>query len=388
MNFNFILKTELVFARGGFDKIPQYCLSCGKKILLVTGDNSLNCSGRLQQLTDTLTAKSMSVNHITAGKEPDTHLVDTLRNDVGQTDCILAAGGGSVMDTAKALSALLTNPGTVTDYLEDLPEGGGKVIKSPALPMIAVPTTAGTGSEVTKNAVIQVEKWGIKRSMRSDSMMPAVAIIDPDLIEGATMEVLASSAFDALSHLLESYVSINASPMTDALAMTGLPAAIDFIRGLATGKPGSKCFDRIALASTLGGICLANARLSAAHGLVSPLCGKTGMPHGQAIACLTPPAMKTTYSLAQQTGNRTVLSKLNDIANLIKPGADIELAADCLESWRQILHLPKPAEYGLTNSMIDQIADSPSGSIRTCPVKMGTEHLREILAAFINPSRL
>jgi len=381
MNFNFLMRTELRFGRGGFDNLAECCLPYGKRVALLTGAGSLEASGRLGSLTESLDRAGLETSRLIVPKEPDTELVDDLRNGIDSADCVLAVGGGSVIDTGKAISALLTNPGSITDYLEGLPEGGGRAPENAAVPTIAVPTTAGTGAEVTKNAVIQVNRWGIKRSMRTDTMLPVMAVIDPDLIENAPARTLAAAAFDAFGHLLEAYLSSSASPITDALAMTGLERASEFLRNLVSKTVATAHFEDMAIAATLGGLCLANARLGAAHGLVSPLCGKTGMPHGEGVACLTSHALRSISRLMDN--DNPSLAKLGRVAELLGAEGNIEAAADILESWRVALNIPDATKYGLDESLVQEISASPSSSIHTNPVQLNEKQREEIILSLL-----
>ncbi len=370
MHFDFLTRTEIRFGRGRFSELPGICDRFGQRLLLVTGGRSLEQNGRLKPLLDALRGAGLRVSRVSVDREPDTQLVDNARKEIDTADCILAVGGGSVIDTGKALSALITNPGSILDYLEGLPEGGGNAPGRPAVPLVAAPTTAGTGSEVTKNAVIQIERWGIKRSMRSESMLPETAVIDPALLETAPQKVLAASAFDALAHLLESWVSRNASPVTDALAETGLVKAVSFLDTLQSGKPAANDFEDIALAATLGGICLANARLGAAHGLVSPLCGKTGMSHGLGVALLLPAVIRTNHRLLKEReAEHPAIVKLEKTAEMLGTGGDVDRAADVLMSWMRQFDLDCP-DCDLDREKAAEIASSPSSSIRTNPVEL------------------
>jgi alcohol dehydrogenase class IV len=188
--------------------------------------------------------------------EPEVATVDEAvrRCREAEADVVLALGGGSVLDTVKALAAVVTNGGSVRDYLEQV---GDRKLEKPPLPFIAVPTTAGSGSEATKNAVIRVPDLKVKRSLRHDLLVPRVALVDPELSAVAPRSVAASAGLDALTHLIEGYVSTGASEMTDALALPGIGLASRGLRALAGGEPGS---ESMALASLWGGMVLANCR--------------------------------------------------------------------------------------------------------------------------------
>jgi len=379
MKFDFFTGTRIRFGRGRLTELAEICKRFGRNVLLVTGAASFEKSGRLEQLVDDLKNAGLNTRHLRVKKEPDTKMIDSLRGEISDTDCVLAVGGGSAMDAGKAISSLLKNPGPVTDYLEGLPEGGGCSPGVPAVPLVAVPTTAGTGSEMTKNAVIQVEKWGVKRSMRSENMLPAVAVIDPDLVETAPLGVLAGCGFDTLVHLLESWTSSGASAITDALAETGFEMAAGFLSRLASGNPEKKDFDMISLAAALGGICLSNTGLGAAHGLVSPLCGKTGMPHGPGAGLLLPGVIRANYAFLKEDESHPAKIKLEQAARITGTGGDVEKAAGRFESWIKAFGIKRAGDYGLTEEMAADIASSPSGSIRTNPVKLEPDVLENIV---------
>jgi alcohol dehydrogenase class IV len=199
--------------------------------------------------------------------EPDVATVDDAVRQCREAgaDVVVAVGGGSALDAAKAVAGMAPQDGSVRDYLEQV---GDRKLTKPPLPFVAVPTTAGSGSEATKNAVIRVPDLKVKRSLRHDQLIPRVAIVDPDLSAAAPRPVAASAGLDAFTHLLEGYVSTGATPMTDALALPGIRKAAAGLRRLAEGKPTSESQESMALASLWGGMVLANAGLGAVHGLV------------------------------------------------------------------------------------------------------------------------
>ena len=210
-------------------------------------------------------------------------------------DLVIGFGGGSALDAAKAIAALVANGGDPLDYLEVI--GAGQPLARPSLPTIAIPTTAGTGSEVTKNAVLASVAHGVKASLRSPLMLPRLAIVDPDLLAGAPAPVLAASGLDALSQLIEPLLSIRANPVTDGLAREGIRrSAAALPRAYAAARAGEPidAADReaLALASVLGGLCLANAGLGAVHGFAAPIGGMFDAPHGAVCAALLPAVLR------------------------------------------------------------------------------------------------
>jgi alcohol dehydrogenase class IV len=284
---------------------------------------------------------------------------------------VIAIGGGSVLDTAKATAALVANGGEALDYLEDI--GRGRPLNRPSLPFIAVPTTAGSGSEATRNSVLRVPHLKVKRSLRGDFMIPRVAVIDPRLSETCPPAVAASAGLDALTHLIEAYVSIGAQPTTDALALQGIRIASQGLLGLARGKP---IAESMALASFWGGIVLANAGLGAVHGLVAPLGGRCEVPHGMGCACLLAATMQTNIdALRAREPKSPALQRYARIEQ------DLEGMPD-LDRLRRDLGVPSLASFGLSAEEIPAvIASSRAGSMNYNPITLTDAELERILLA-------
>jgi alcohol dehydrogenase class IV len=242
--FAFRTAGQILFGAGESRRAPALAAGFGPRVLLVTGAASLERSGVLASIREALAGLGAEVVHQVVSGEPEIDGVDATTAVSREAGCraVLAVGGGSVIDTAKAVAALTTNRGVALDYLEDV--GGGRTVDVAGLPVVAVPTTAGSGSEVTRNAVIRVPAASVKRSMRSDLLLPRVAVVDPGLSATAPVPVAAAAGLDALTHLIESYVSAAAQPMTDALALPGIHRAAGGLRALAgrvagqAGAPG------------------------------------------------------------------------------------------------------------------------------------------------------
>ncbi|HEX2572226.1 MAG TPA: iron-containing alcohol dehydrogenase, partial [Polyangia bacterium] len=234
MNFAFRTATQVVFGRGEGSKVAAAVAPLGRRVFLVTGRSSLERAGALGTLAESLQKLGLDCERWGVAGEPDTPLADEGARRVRESRCdvVLAVGGGSVLDAGKAVAALATNPGAALDYIEEV--GGGQPLARPPLPLVAVPTTAGSGSEVTRNTVLRIPELQVKRSIRSDLLLPRVAIVDPALSATAPRSVAAAAGLDALTHLVEAYVSTGAQPTTDALILPGIRHALRGLRALAT----------------------------------------------------------------------------------------------------------------------------------------------------------
>jgi alcohol dehydrogenase class IV len=377
--FEFAHRTRVVLGAGVWTKAFAEVSTFGRKILLVTGKASLAALGLEPALLEEERRFQLICQRFLVPREPDIELADraaALARSTG-AEAVLAIGGGSALDIAKAAAALATNPGSARDYLEGLPNGGPQAIAMSPLPLVCVPTTAGTGSEVTKNSVLQVPDLEVKRSMRSELLFPHAAFVDPALSGRAPLGVRAGTGFDALTHLSEAFCSRNASPLSDALARDGIPRAVNALRALAAGTAGDAEALDLAIASTLGGICLANAGLGAAHGLIAPLGGLyPNIPHGAGLACLLPATLTVNDEAARAEPGAS--ARLSELARALGGlSATISSAANELIELRQALRLPALASYARID--IARVIASPSGSLKTNPVPLGEAHLRAIL---------
>jgi alcohol dehydrogenase class IV len=351
---------EVQFGFGAIQKVTEIAARFGKRPFVVTGSRPAPVT-----LRDAVTWQVRG--------EPEIGTADegAGRCRAAGCDVVVAIGGGSVLDTAKAAAALATNDGEALDYLEDV--GRGRVLERASLPFIAVPTTAGSGSEATRNAVLRVPELKVKRSIRSDFMMPRVAVIDPALSESCPLPVAASAGLDALTHLIEGYVSVGAQPTTDALALKGIGIAAQGLMALARGKPDVKA---MALASFWGGIVLANAGLGAVHGLVAPLGGRCAVPHGMGCSCLLTATMQTNIeALKERAPESPALRRYAEIQEVIKDAPD-------LDQLRRDLGVPSLAAFGFSREQITAvIAGSRAGSMNYNPITLTDAELERILLA-------
>jgi alcohol dehydrogenase len=364
-------------------------------VLLVTGAGSLAGSGREDRLRAALAeAGATVVGPLRVTSEPGPELVDgaVAEHRAADIEVVLAVGGGSAIDAAKALGGLLRTNTSIRDHLEGV--GPGLPYPGPAVPLVAVPTTAGTGSEATRNAVI-TERGpdGFKRSFRDERLVAADAVVDPDLLAGATPERIAANGMDALTQLLESLVSLRAGPFTDALALGGLEAVRDGLRAWHADPDGPRApaaRTSMAYAALLSGICLANAGLGAVHGLASPLGARFPVPHG--AACGAVAAEVTAANLAALRSRVPGSPALERYARAGRILADLgpgvgsreagEALVSTLRAWAAILRVPGLAAYGISEADLPAIvADARGGSMRANPVELTDGELTEVLRA-------
>ncbi|MDI1447190.1 iron-containing alcohol dehydrogenase [Polyangium sp. 6x1] len=386
MKFSFRTAPEIHFGAGTLGEAPAAVARLGTRCLLVSGKHSLERSGKLAAIEEGLRARGVSMARFCVDGEPDLAIADEGARIAreGRHDVVLAIGGGSVIDAAKAAAALATNEGSAIDYVEAV--GAGRTIENAPLPLVAVPTTAGSGSEVTKNSVLRVPDLRVKRSIRSDLMVPRVALVDPSLIATAPKSVAASSGLDALTHLVEAYLSKGAQPMTDVLVVPGITLAYRALVALAEDRATDESHEAMALAALWGGIALANAGLGAVHGLVAPLGGLCGVPHGAGCGCLLPATFATNVAaLRARAPGHPALARAHEVADLLlppdAPDRSPERAADAFQGLRDKLDVPSLRSYGVSETdLASIIAGSRAGSMRSNPIELTDAELEGILA--------
>ncbi|MCA9665481.1 MAG: iron-containing alcohol dehydrogenase [Myxococcales bacterium] len=371
---------RLVFGRGAAERIGALAEGLGARALLVVGGRSAEASGLLARLEAQLSPAATA----RCTREPRVEDVDAVVQAARAARCdhVVAVGGGAVLDCAKAAAALLTNPGELVDYLEGV--GAGRAISVQPAPMLAAPTTAGTGSEVTKNAVVSGEHGGkpFKKSVRAASMIPDVALVDPELTRGAPPALTAACGMDALTQVIEPYLSSGAGPITDALALTGICAAARGLERAYRDGDDLEAREEMALASVLGGLCLANAGLGAVHGFASPLGAHFPIAHGVCCAALLAPVMRANYrcSRGSAQGER-IARRLADVAQALGAERDAEAGIERVEALADALQIPRLGELGLSAEDIPTIvAGSRGSSMRYNPIELSDEQLSAILA--------
>jgi len=311
MKFEFGTATRIIFGPGASRDIGALTREFGKCALVVTGRDP----GRAEKLLVSLREAGIGATIFSVAGEPE---ISTVKNGMAlakkaQCDVIVGFGGGSALDTAKAVAAMLANHGDVLDYLEVI--GRGKPLTKPSAPFIAIPTTAGTGSEVTRNAVLASPEHGLKVSLRSPFMLAKIALVDPELTRDLPPPVTARTGMDALTQLIEPFVCSRANPMTDGLCIEGLTRAVRSLRIAFHDGQNKSAREEMALASLFGGLALANAGLGAVHGFAGPIGGMfPKAPHGAICAALLPHVMRTNIRALRHGSERgdifTVTSRI------------------------------------------------------------------------------
>ena len=380
MQFQFATAGQILFGNGKVKEIGGLAKSLGNKAMLVTGGGG----AKPEQISDLLDKADIAWQTFQVRGEPSIEIIQEAVKFARTENCdfVIAFGGGSVLDSGKAISAMLTNEGELLDYLEVV--GKGLPLQNRAASMVAIPTTAGTGTEVTKNAVLLVTEKRVKVSMRSTLMIPSLALVDPELTLSLPPAVTASSGMDALTQVLEPYVSKKANAMTDLLAKEGIQRAA---RSLETAyKNGSDLAARedMAWTSLLGGLCLANAGLGAVHGFAGPLGGMFDAPHGAVCARLLPfVCAMNVKALQERALEHLSLKRYGEIASIITGDAQatIKDGIQWLLALSKTLAIPGLATYGITIEDIPLIIEKSkaSSSMKGNPIELTEGELKEIL---------
>ncbi len=386
MIFELATAGRVIVGPGVLDQAAPAVDSFGaKSVLVVTGRSP----DRANLLVASLRARGITVASFTVDGEPT---VDVARAGVQRiaevaADAVVAIGGGSALDTGKAIAALATNGGDPLDYLEIV--GAGRALIRPSLPFVAIPTTAGTGSEVTRNAVLSVPGARVKASLRSPLMLPTLAIIDPDLLAAVPRQVIASSGLDALSQVIEPFLSLRANPITDTLAREGISRSARSLRraylaGLGTAGDADARAD-LALTSVLGGICLANAGLGAIHGFAAPAGGMFGAPHGAVCAALLPHVLDVNLrALRTRAPHHPALARMHDLAALLTGAAPTDVTADdgirFVTDLCRALQTPGLGQYGMVAADIPTLVAKAkiASSMKGNPLPLSDLELTEI----------
>ena len=380
--FEFATATRIVFGGGSSERLASFAADLGRQALLVTGGNP----ERHDALTHQLRRADLRVTPCQIAGEPTIALIDAAKAAALAAGCdlVIAIGGGSVLDGGKALAALIPNAGEILDYLEVI--GKGKALNCAPLPFIALPTSAGTGAEVTKNAVLASPEHRVKVSLRDDRMLPDVALVDPLLTHSLPPALTAATGMDALTQLLEPYVSPFANPLTDAFCVEGLRRVGHSLRRVYAEPEDAAAREDMALASTLGGMALANAKLGAVHGFAGVLGGMYAAPHGAICAALLPAVVRANIAaMNEREADHPDLNRFDQIARLLLDDADAE-AADALawiEETSRLFEIPALGGYGVQASAYDEIVEksSVSSSMKGNPITLTQTELRAILEA-------
>lgn len=380
MNFDFATAGRIIFGAGKVREIETIAKGFGNKTFLVRSRSH----PFVHELINLLDKSRIEVVEFTTKGEPDAELIDEAVNLARKAQCdfVLAFGGGSVIDTGKAVSALLTNPGDLMDYLEVV--GLGKKIENKPAPFIAVPTTAGTGSEVTRNAVISIPGKRVKVSMRSPYMLPDMALVDPELTYSMPPALTASTGMDAFVQVVEPYVSKLANSMVDVYCRDAIPrAAKNLFKAYENGND-QEAREQMAWVSLMGGLSLANAKLGAVHGFAGPLGGMFHAPHGAICAALMASVMKINIEVLQNRDpEHFAVDRYKEIAVWMTGNqqATLEEGIGWIDDLRKKLKIPSLSAFGIKESDFELILEKArvSSSMKGNPILLTDEEMRRIL---------
>jgi alcohol dehydrogenase class IV len=384
VTFELATAAKVVFGDGVVSRLADLSSAIAgprARVLFVTGGSA----ERTAAIARSLEAGGLALTPLSVRGEPTT---DVARSGVALARAeactvVVAIGGGSVIDLGKAIAALVTNAGDPLDYLEVV--GRGQPLLAAPLPFLAVPTTAGTGAEVTKNAVLADPGSRVKVSLRSDAMLPRVALVDPELTWSMPRAVTASTGMDAITQVIEPFVSNAASPVTDALCRDAIARGAGAIRRAFARGDDREARRDMALTSLFGGIALANAKLGAVHGFAGPIGGAFESPHGAVCACLLPLVMEVNVrALRARADGSSVLARYEEVARLVtgSASAKAEDGVDWARALAADLGIPPLSTYGMTPEHVTDVAakSARASSMKGNPIVLTSGELEEILA--------
>lgn len=379
MNFEFTSPTRILFGEGRLRETGELAASMGSRVLMLEGG-----SGRAAPVLELLRARGMGATSMRVSEEPTTGLVEcgVERARAERCDVVVALGGGSVIDAGKAIAALLTNSHPLREYLEVV--GGGRPLTNRSAPFIAIPTTAGTGAEVTRNAVLMVEDARVKVSLRSPLMLPAVALIDPELTYTLPPAITAGTGLDALTQCIEPFVTPLANPLTDAVAREGMRRVALGLRRAFRDGGDVDARRHMAVASLCGGLALANAKLGAVHGFAAPLGGMFPIPHGVACARLLPVVVEINVrALRARARSDSALARYDEVAQLLTGNANAraEDGVAWLAELVEEIAIPRLGAYGVAHADIPRIAEQArrASSMQGNAIALTDDELAEVL---------
>lgn len=372
--------TRIIFGPGTIREAGSLAREFGQRALLVTGRDQ----SRSQPLIKLLHGQGVSAFTFPVAGEPDLETVQRGTTLARQERCelVISLGGGSALDAGKAIAAMLANQGELLDYLEII--GRGQALTKPSAPFIAIPTTAGTGAEVTRNAVLGSLAHRAKVSLRSPFMLPRVALVDPELTWDLPPAITASTGLDALTQLIEPYVCSRANPMADALCRDGIPRIARSLRRAYENGRDAAAREEMSLASLFGGLALANAGLGAVHGLAGPIGGMFPAPHGAVCAALLPHVMAENWRALQQRQPAShALHRYEEVARWLTANENA-CAEDGIAWIRQLvagLQIPRLATYGLSSAHTAELVEkaAKASSMKANPIPLTSEELSRIL---------
>jgi alcohol dehydrogenase class IV len=380
MNFEFATAGKIVFGSGTLPKIGAAARDLGHNALVVTGANPK----RADSLIESLAAERIAATVFSVAHEP-TIATAAAGAELARSqacDLIIGFGGGSAIDAAKAVAALATNPGDMLEFLEVI--GQARPLTAPAAPCIAIPTTAGTGSEVTRNAVLASPGHKVKVSLRHASMLPRIAWIDPALTLDLPAALTASTGLDALTQLIEPYVSSRANPLTDGLCREGLDRAARSLKTAFHDGSNLEARENMSMASLFSGLALANAGLGAIHGFAAPIGGMFSAPHGAVCAAMLAPAWEINVrAIRERRPNDGKLERYATVARILTqdPNAAIEEGLAWIRNLASELCIPPLSAYGITARDLPEISEKAANasSMKANPLPLTPSERIEIL---------
>lgn len=378
--FEFATSNRIIFGPGTLKQAAPLAKKLGAKALVI-GGRSIQ---RIAPLLEQLQAHRIEYVIVNSSGEPTTGSIDAALKKARESkvNLVISIGGGSVIDTGKAVAALMTNPGDVLDYLEVI--GKGRPITNNPLPHIAIPTTAGTGAEATKNAVLRSTAHNVKVSLRHNKMIPDIAIVDPELTLSVPPEVTAATGMDALTQLIEPFVCKQPNPLTDAICREGMMRAARSLQSAYLNGADKQAREDMAVASLFGGLALANAKLGAVHGFAGPIGGMFEAPHGAICARLLPLVMHANIkALRSRAADSPALSRYEQIARLLtdsdKAGAEEGVA--WVRELVDELRIPGLAACGMTSEAVASIVAKAqkASSMKGNPIELEKNELGDIV---------
>ena len=382
MRFEFATAQRIVFGPGTLAEIGPAARDAGTHALVVTGRDP----GRAARLLERLAAAPVRHTAFAVGREPTTDDAvqgASLARAAG-CDFVIGFGGGAAIDAAKAIAALLTNPGDILEFLEVI--GHARPLPHPAAPCLAIPTTAGTGAEVTRNAVLTSTTHRVKVSLRSPHLLPRLALVDPELTHSLPPGVTAATGLDALTQLIEPYLSCRANPITDALCVDGIRRAARSLRRACDAGGDAAAREDMSVASLFGGLALANAGLGAVHGFAGPVGGMFPAPHGAVCAALLPHVLRANVAaLRRRAPQHPARTRADELGRLLtgRPQAMAEDAVQWTLDLVAALQIPPLRAYGvgIADATVLVEAAARSSSMKANPLPLTTDELHAILAA-------
>ncbi len=377
-SFEFATSHRIIFGAGKLNELSKHLEQRPKRLLFVHGRS---CEA-IPRLRDMLSALGIPSTEFQVHGEPTVEVVRQGMHAARDCDMVIGLGGGSVVDTGKAIAALVNNPGDLFDYLEVI--GKGQPLTHASLPYVAIPTTAGTGAEVTRNAVLESPEQNVKVSLRSPWMLPRLALVDPELTYNLPREVTASSGLDALTQLIEPFVSVRANPLTDAICREGMAQAARSLRRAYENGADKEAREGMSIASLFGGLALANAALGAVHGFAGPLGGMLHAPHGALCARFLPLVMEANIkAMVSRQRAHPALGRYMEIAQILtgERDATAQEGATWTSKFVNDLKIPRLSAYGMKPEDFPEVVEKTqkANSFKGNPIVLNEKELIAIL---------